>query len=469
MNNVEFNNVINLSEKLNNQLAKCVEDVLERAINACASEYKFNAEEAIRFLGLKTMRIVNKSETKKEKVIKEKKAKQAFPLPFNGEFNDTYCYALRQNNGLYTQCQVERKGDKPFCKNCQILADKNANGKPDYGTIQDRLAVGIYEYVDPSGKKPVAYTKVMKKYNLNQEQVIEEAGKFNININDLHFNFQEESKRGRPKTAEEKQEKKSDGKKGRPKKTKKVIEVEDDQDDLFATLVANANASTIEDDNTSELTEPYYETKSSDEKSSKNEEEKAEKEAKKAADKAEKEAKKAAEKAEKEAEKETNKAAEKEAKKAAEKAEKEAKKAAEKAEKEAKVAAEKAEKEAKVAAEKAEKEAKKAAEKEAKKAAEKAEKEAKKASEKEAKKPSPKTEEKKEVQEAEVVKKFEFQGKKYLRSKSSGIVYDYDAYVNKNEQIVIGKWIEVSKSVEFQKEEESDEESDEEEEEEYDE
>jgi hypothetical protein len=442
MNNVEFNNVINLSEKLNNQLAKCVEDVLERAINACASEYKFNAEEAIRFLGLKTMRIVNKSETKKEKVIKEKKAKQAFPLPFNGEFNDTYCYALRQNNGLYTQCQVERKGDKPFCKNCQILADKNANGKPDYGTIQDRLAVGIYEYVDPSGKKPVAYTKVMKKYNLNQEQVIEEAGKFNININDLHFNFQEESKRGRPKTAEEKQEKKSDGKKGRPKKTKKVIEVEDDQDDLFATLVANANKEQEEVEE--------GEVEEEEEKVQEKSEEKVEaKEVAKKADKADK--------------------AEKEAKKAAEKAEKEAKKAAEKAEKEAKVAAEKAEKEAKKAAEKAEKEAKVAAEKAEKEAQKKAEKEAKKASEKEAKKPSPKTEEKKEVQEAEVVKKFEFQGKKYLRSKSSGIVYDYDAYVNKNEQIVIGKWIEASKSVEFQKEEESDEESDEEEEEEYDE
>ena len=69
---------------------------------------------------------------------------------------------------------------------------------PEYGTIQDRQAVGIFEYVDPKGRKPIAYTKVMKKYKITEEQVLEEAGKLNIVVNREHFAEVENAKRGRP-------------------------------------------------------------------------------------------------------------------------------------------------------------------------------------------------------------------------------------------------------------------------------
>jgi hypothetical protein len=431
------------------------DEVSSKAITICAEKYGFSAEEALRELG----GVLVSQKPKEIKERKEKPKKPSMALPFNGEFNPNLCHALRQNSGLYTQCQSgPTKG--VFCNNCHKLAEKAEDGIPEYGLIQQRMEAysnGV-EYVDPKGRKPVAYLKVMKKYKLTQEQVLEEAGKFGIEINPVHFEAPADTRRGRP-AVKPKEPKEANAVKGRPKKEKKVIIAEDDDDDLFASLVASAN-----EDEENEIVIPSK--KSAEEKEAERlakEEEKAAKLAALAAEKAEKEAKLAAAKAEKEAKLAAEKA-EKEAKLAAEKAEKEAKLVAAKAEKEAKLAAlaaekqakadklaaEKLEKEAKLAAEKAEKEAKLAAakaEKEAKLAAEKLEKEAKLAAKK--KKPDD------EDEEPEVVKKITFEDKKYLLSKKSGVIYDYEKYASEGEQVVVGKWSEEAKKIIFDKAEES--------------
>lgn len=420
-----FNSNVFVSEQLSRLMSNAAQDLAQRAVRECANQYNFSADEAIRLLGLENVKMERKTSVKVSRIGKPKVvvAKPGFPLPFNGEFNDAYCYALRQNNGLYTQCQIARKGDKHYCKSCEALAGKSEAGIPEYGTIQQRLGAGIFEYVDPKGRKPVAYTKVMKKYKISQEQVLEEAGKFNVVVDVNHFVVAEsETKRGRPKA--EKAPKESKGAKGRPKKAKKVLQIEGDDEDLFAALVADAN---VEEADESEeiITMPKVKKGKSDE---------------------EKEAERIA--------------------KEAEKALKEEQRLKEKAEKEAKLAAEKAEKEAKKEAERLEREAKKAAEAEAKRLKEeqrlkdKAEKEAKLAAEKDSKKPK-KAAAKEENDEPDVVKKIEFEGKKYLKSKKTGIIYDYTEYVKNSEQVVIGQWNESSNKIDFAN-------SSEEEEEEYD-
>ena len=424
---MSFNASVFVSEQMSRQLCQMSQDLAHRCVYECAQRYGFDGEEAVRMLNLSSVKV----ERKVVKAVKASVAKAAFPLPYSGEFVAANCYALRQNNGLYTQCSSLRKGEADFCKSCVTLMHKTGAEFPEYGTIQQRMAVGIFEFVDPKGRRPVSYTKVMKKYKISQEQVMEEAGKYNINIDLTHFvESEKESKRGRPSSQKEK-EPKEKGAKGRPKKEKRVIEIEGDDEDLFATLVAQANES-------DELVMPKKKVVKSDE---------------------EKEAERLAKEQEK---------AEREAKLAEAKAEKEAKLAAEKAEKEAKLAAAKAEKEAKLAAEKAEKEMKKLAleqakaEKEAKLAAEKAEKEAKKlaAEEAKAKKPSKKVVEPEEDEEPDVVKKIEFDGKKYLKSKKTGIVYDYNEYVKNGEQVVVGKWNENSNKIDFDADEEEEEEYD---------
>jgi hypothetical protein len=404
---------LEVSLMMNNMMTGMMRSVAHQVIDGCAAKYGFDASEAKEQLQLNVSQAAKKLSSEKP-AKKEAKMKASFPLPFNGEHSDKCCQALRQNNGLYTQCQATRKGE--YCKSCQQLADKSIDGIPEYGTISMRLATNPYDYVDPKGRKPTSYTKVMKKYNLTPEQVLEEAAKFGITIDVAHFVVPEETKRGRPAKAP-KEPKEAKAVKGRPKKSTKIIALADDEEDLFASLVAQASSSEV------------------------TEEPQIDKEAEKAAKKAALEAEKAA-KAEKLAQ---------------EKAAKAEKLAQEKAAKAEKLAQEKAEKEAKLAADKAEKEAKKLAleaEKEAKKAALEAEKAAKAATKE---KKVPKTKEPVVEEEEETYKKCTGQdGKKYIRSQQTNIVYDLDIYTAKEELVPVGKWIADSKSIVFNKADDSD-------------
>lgn len=421
--NQVFNASVFVSEQLSRQMVNAAQDLAHRCVYECASMYGFDGEEAIRILSLSMVKMERKVAVKKvAKAAKVVVSKPEYPLPYNGELNDKCCFALRQNSGLYTQCTVLRKGEAEFCKGCASQMQKTGAEVPEYGTIQMRQAVGIFEYVDPKGRKPVAYTKVMKKYKFTEEQAVEEAGKFGITIDANHFIVPEtESKRGRPSTKGDKEEKVK-GVKGRPKKEKKVLSIEGEEEDLFATLVAEAN-------NEEEIV--VKKGKTEEEKEAERAR-KAEKEALRQIEKADKEAKIAAEKAEKEAKKEQERLA-REAKKAEEEAAKKAK--------EEQRLKEKAEKEAKIAAEKAEKEAKK-----------------------KQTKPKKQVVEDEEEEEPDVVKKIEFEGKKYLKSKKTGIIYDYNEYVKNQEQVVVGKWNEKTNKIDFQQAEEVEEEYEEEEE-----
>jgi hypothetical protein len=435
-----------ISMSMEKQMKSMCEEVSIMVIRACASKYNFDGEEACRMLSL-SVGVDRKVGISRKKSEKSRAIKARFPLPFNGELNDSLCYGLRQNNGLYTQCQISRKDGKSFCKTCQMLADGNSDGKPDYGTIQDRVACGISEFVDPKGRKPTAYTRIMKKYKITEEDVIEEAKKFNMNIAAEHFVVADEVKRGRPK-AEKKAKKESEKQaKGRPKKSKKVIEIEGDEDDLFASLLANVS---LEEEEVVIPEVVVAAPAAAAKKVGKSEEEKI-------------------------AEKAAKKAAEEEAKAAKKAAEEEAKAAKKLAEEEAKAAKKAAEEEAKAA-----KAAKKLAEEEAKAAKKAADEEVKKAKASKKPKAAKKEEEEEEEEAPWRVSIVKFNGKDYLKDKQTGLVYEKDAYCEPKEgeasrKILVGEWnaelktVNIIKAqVEEEEEEEYDESSDEEEEEEED-
>jgi hypothetical protein len=324
------------------------------------------------------------------------------------------------------------------CEEVALLND----GIPAYGTIQERKACydSNVEFKDPKGKSPVAYSRVMRKHKLTEAQVVEEAGKLNIVINPVHFTTVEtETKRGRPKAAN-KVPKEPKGAKGRPKKSKKVLEIDGGEDDLFATLMAQANEESVsgsDDVSTSDIS-----TSASAEEAEVEIPIKVKESKKKALKATEKDATKEAEKAAKVAEKEAEKL-----KKEQEKAKKEQEKTLKEAEKKLKDEAKEAEKKLKDEA-KALKEAAKAL-KEAEKAL--------KAEKKDAAKSAPAASV--TDNEPDVVKRFEFEGKKYLKSKKTGIIYNM-------EQDVIGKWNDASNKIDFSSTDEEVEEEYEEEEEE---
>ena len=403
--------------RMNESVKSLSKEVAREVLSWCSSRYGFDEvsglEELMRDMNIS---IVSKEKKeKKEKVVKAEVVKASFPLPFNGVHDENVCQALRQNQGLYTQCVSARKEGGLFCKSCQGLADKSGVGIPEYGTIEQRMAVPILEYVDPKGRKVRAYSKVMKKYNLSREQVIAEATKMGMSIMDVHFEAAVDSKRGRPAT-KPKEAKEAKGAKGRPKKAIKVLQLEDEEEDLFANLVAEANA----DEEVSVVSDISTATSKEDDKKAAKEQEKAAKEAAKEAEKAAKEQEKAA----------------KEQAKAAEKAAKEAEKAAKEAAKEA---------------EKAAKEAAKEAEKAAKEQAKAAEKAAKEAAKKETKKETKKEEDNDQEETTLKITK-DSNGNKYLKSPKTNIVYEYAAYVEDEELIKVGMWNSDKKEIIFSKE-----------------
>ena len=433
-------------------VSRYVMDVVE----ALSSEYKFSASEAsskLNLLGLKVNVVGSKGVSQRKSVEKPPQDKTAFPLPFSGRNVEECCQSLRQCQGLYTQCRNSRASEK-FCKSC---SSKMVDGVPEYGTMEQRLAVGLNDYVDPSGRKVVHYTKIMKKHKVSEEDVLAEARKFGQVVDACHFVQPEldSVKRGRPKA--EKPVKVSSGVKGRPKKTKKVVEIDGEEDDLFASLVAQS----INDSVVSEVVtvDAATEVVVADVAAS---------EAEVEADVVmEAKSEVAVEvKAPEKAAKTQAKAEEKAAKLAA----KEQEKAAKEQEKAAKLAAKEQENAAKLAAkeqEKAAKEQEKAA-KEQEKAAKEQEKAAKLAAKSEAKaKPAEKVAKANdETSAADVVKKIEFEGKKYLKSKKTGIVYDYEEYVKSGDQVIVGKWNDATNKLDFESarsEEESEDEYDEEE------
>jgi chemotaxis protein histidine kinase CheA len=356
-----------------------------KVVEECGSKYNFDSSEALREI----------SEILKPQKKEKLSSKCKYPLPFSGTKKEGCCNGIVKNHGLYTQCEKKVK-ESEYCKVCE--------NKP-YGSIEERLSKDLYEYKDPKGKGPKRYTDVLKNLKISKETIEKEAERLNIKINPVHFEEIVENvenvKRGRPKT--EKKVKEVTGKKGRPKKEKKTVVVNNnEEDDLFATLIANANANV----NSEEPTEVETEELSVEPTEVPIEEPKPKKQKKvkevDPAKEAEKQ-KKAEEKAAKEAEKQ---------KKAEEKAAKEAEKQ------------------------------KKAEEKAAKEAAKEAEKQ-KKAEEKAQSLP-------KEEKEADVVKKIDFEGKSYYKSKNTGVIYNMD-------QEVVGKWNEERNEIDFEEEEEEEE------------
>jgi len=378
-----------------NVMEKVVMERVRLILSETSERYGFNCEEEMLRIGC----VIGKKVSK----VVTKKVVSLYVYPYVGEEMSS-CLSVKYNSGLYSQCLNEREvGD--MCVGCVGRAKKHG-GVPEYGYINERGS--DLEFTSKYGRSVMCYGKLVNKNKWEMRAVMEEAGKYNILLTEEMFNLP-------VKIVKEKIE--NEKGRGRPKKESKVVESEDETQDLFRVLQGELRQESIlpSQETLNKINEIKMlveesktvsndvELKSNDESSlsSGTSSNKSEKKAMKEALKLEKEAAKVAEKLEKE---ETEKALklekeeaekalklEKEAAKVAEKLEKEETEKALKLEKEAAKAAEKLEKEAAKAAEKLEKEAAKEVEKASKelekmaKAAEKLEKEAAKALEKKVK------------------------------------------------------------------------------------
>lgn len=223
-----------------------MQEATHTAIRQCATEYQFDADEAISKFGM--VEVSDGKSKKAKKQAKKQVLKPSVTLPFCGCALDGVCHGIKLNRGLYTQCMNLPAGEGGFCTTCARQAAQN-DGKPTYGTIEERIAQGD-SWRDPKGKAPTNYGNVMLKLNISKDEAIEEANKFGWTIPEEQFEVVK-AKKGRP--AKAKKEKDPDAapkKRGRPKKTKKVV-TGGTGDDLIANLVAQAQVSIDDDEKSS--------------------------------------------------------------------------------------------------------------------------------------------------------------------------------------------------------------------------
>ena len=205
--------------------------MLLEVVSEISKKYGLEISEIKKEIGL-DVKIVSEKEKKKKKIM----------LPFCGRIDEEICQGIKINYGLYTQCE-NSIFEKKLCKTCHKQSEKNSDGKPNYGTIDERLESN---YKDKNGKKPIKYSKFMEKMNITREMAETEAECQGLTIAEEEFEIAKTS-RGRPKkststTDTSDEESIAEPKKrGRPQKEKKVIENGNAGDDLIMNLIEEAN------------------------------------------------------------------------------------------------------------------------------------------------------------------------------------------------------------------------------------
>jgi hypothetical protein len=188
-------------------------DFALKCVDIVADEYNLNKENIRKLLNLQNT-LTKKREKKEssspepseEGSITNKRTKE-IPLPYvPSMLNENGCNAIVYNFGLFTQCEnepTETLGTNKFCKSCVKETEKFNNLVPKCGTIHQRKAANMFEYKDNRGRKPITYSKVLDKLNVNKDDALDYLKTFNNTELLDQFNFQEQEpaklKRGRPK------------------------------------------------------------------------------------------------------------------------------------------------------------------------------------------------------------------------------------------------------------------------------
>ena len=198
---------IEMSAALNKGLHTMLTDFGHQIIDMAAKEYGFDAKDAYRliptveFSTKKAAKKVSSASSTASSKKKKSLPKPECPLPFLGQINYDYCLGIKFNYGLHTQCRMVPSETGEYCATCQKMADKNSNGKPDWGDIRDRLTCPLLEFRDPKGKQTLPYANVIKSKKIEEAKWRAEAEKFGLEIPDEQLVLRQ-PKRGRPKNSD---------------------------------------------------------------------------------------------------------------------------------------------------------------------------------------------------------------------------------------------------------------------------
>ena len=106
--------------------------------------------------------------------------KPSVNLPFCNVIVKEWCYGIKLNHGLYTQCHLKKVKGGEYCKTCLKQSKKNKNNLPNSGDIRNRKY--NMNYIAPNRKKQKPYSDIVKKQNIDIKFAHREAKKLNWTI-----------------------------------------------------------------------------------------------------------------------------------------------------------------------------------------------------------------------------------------------------------------------------------------------
>ena len=121
---------MSMSMSIVEEMNKVMVGLSKKVVVELSEMYNFDGEEAISRLNLDMLNVdvvskVKSVKSEKVKNVKSEKVKSKYPLPFNNKKNESCCSGLRQNHGLYTQCESAKVKDSEYCKKCSKESLKN--------------------------------------------------------------------------------------------------------------------------------------------------------------------------------------------------------------------------------------------------------------------------------------------------------------------------------------------------------
>ena len=226
---IKNTNELNIRSELFLGFENHLNEMIKKSVRLCGERYGFDGNKACEELDLCGIHLTMKDSIKKVNVNKLKSSTSSvrIPLPFVSDGVDaSLCQGLQYNRGLYTQCSKVRMDSGDYCVGCQKLSDDSSTSIPPNGNVSQRLNVGLYEYKDNKGRRPVAYKKVLSDMNISESEALKFAGDLDISEH-LQYDIPcpEVKKRGRPK------------------KSKTVIESTSEGGDMFANLIETESSS----------------------------------------------------------------------------------------------------------------------------------------------------------------------------------------------------------------------------------
>ena len=189
---------VSMLDSTEENLKKIMQRVGKVIVVELGKKYGFDISEGLKHVNLEEINVQS------ERREISNKTRSKIPVPFCGKIIKGNCEAIRLNHCLYTQCtndstilHTDGKITANLCSTCFKQTEKNSNGKPTYGYINDRMENGK-NFRDPKGKAPLNYGNVMEKLNISREEAEKEAAIYGLTIPEDQFEIKKAS-RGRPK------------------------------------------------------------------------------------------------------------------------------------------------------------------------------------------------------------------------------------------------------------------------------